>query len=482
MKPIFGSLKMRLLGSFAIVILLIFIVMSGITARHAVFSIQSEYIRWTEPGALRAAELLETTIHDYHDGLITQSELNAEVGDFQSRYTNETGIDIDIFIYESPEAISDEVPFDHPFFEPVEFTENDRHSFKPKEHRNTFKQPFIISTVPIMLDEHKAGGYIQTDIPREVIFQEAFRNWLSLFGGFFMAAIAAIVASLLLAANLSRPLSGLSQSAGVLAGGNLSHRIVPSGPKETREVAGSFNKMADSLEAMLEEQRSFAANASHELRTPVTNIRLRTEAMLAGELTRSEELSYLKEMDEEAQRMGVLIEDLILLSRFDAGRAEIGSEKIDLVRFAVTTIDTYRHKLGEKYTLSITAPEKEIAVRISLSHLTIIFRNLLENAIKYSPHGGVINWKIHVEEDYVVSTISDTGMGIPDNVLAHLFERFYQGDISHSRDVPGSGLGLALVWSVLQAYSGDIKIISGDNKPGTTAVVRLPIILPTDIE
>ena len=107
--------------------------------------------------------------------------------------------------------------------------------------------------------------------------------------------------------------------------------------------------------------------------------------------------------------------------------------------------------------------------------MTIIFRNLLENAIKFSPDGGEITWDIRIDNGFVKSIISDTGMGIPPDVLPHLFERFYRGDISHSRLVPGSGLGLALVASVLKAYSGEIEIRSGEGIIGTTVIVMLPL-------
>ena len=131
-----------------------------------------------------------------------------------------------------------------------------------------------------MLDEQTSGGYIQIDIPKKVFIEETFLRWFSLFGSILIAGVLAVFASLLLAASLSKPLSELSLSARKLAEGNLSHRIKPTGPSEVRDVAGSFNQMADALESMIEEQRAFAANASHELRTPITNIRLRSEAIL----------------------------------------------------------------------------------------------------------------------------------------------------------------------------------------------------------
>ena len=347
--------------------------------------------------------------------------------------------------------------------------------YREKDKGGLFNRPYIISNVPIMLDEQTSGGYIQIDIPQKVFVEEAFLRWLSLFGGILIAGVLAVLASLWLAANLSKPLSELSQSARKLAGGNLSHRIKPTGPAEVQDVAGSFNQMADALVSMIEEQRAFAANASHELRTPITNIRLRTEAILEDSLSPDEQIRYIQEMDEEAQRMGVLVDDLIILSRFDAGQAEIGTEEIDLIRFANNLIETYRYKYGDKYAFSILTRENELPVKISLSHLTIIFRNLLENAIKFSPDGGDITWDVQVDNGYVKSIISDTGMGIPEDVRMHLFERFYRGDTSHSRLVPGSGLGLALVASVLKAYSGEIEIESGEGNVGTTVVVRLPL-------
>lgn len=348
------------------------------------------------------------------------------------------------------------------------------------ERVNGAGQPALFTAAPLVTSQRddNPGLIVQVSVPLANLQALILQRWLVLLGVFAVVLVITVVFALGIARSIIRPLYALRESAVRLAGGDFSHRVRYANHDEIGEVAHAFNDMAVQVESMLEEQRAFASNTSHELRTPLTTIRLRTEALrfnpsLEPEIARQ----YIDEIDDEVMRLGHLVQDLTLLSRFDAGRAEIGQEQIDMLRFATSLRHTLLPLSNEKrITLTLITPAEDLIVQASLTHLTVIFRNVLDNAIKYTPEGGTITWTIGAVAAGVQHTIADTGHGIEVEHLPHLFERFYRSDKARSRSVPGTGLGLALVKSIVEAYGGTITIMSAGSDQGTTVTVTLPRI------
>jgi signal transduction histidine kinase len=238
--------------------------------------------------------------------------------------------------------------------------------------------------------------------------------------------------------------------------------------------------MAGQVEAMIEEQRAFASNASHELRTPLTTIRLRSEALRDGGLDAEMAQQYVAEMDDEVQRLGNLVQDLMMLSRLDSGRLEAGRERIDTVRLARQLLAEIASQAESRaITLELDAPPTLPPVTAGGAHLMIVFRNLLSNALKYTPDGGRISWQIQAIGDAIRHTISDTGQGIAVEDLPRVFDRFYRADKSRSRSVSGVGLGLSLVRMIVEFYGGTISLDSAGMGQGTTAQVNWPLQFPS---
>jgi len=261
-----------------------------------------------------------------------------------------------------------------------------------------------------------------------------------------------------------------------LAGGDLDHRIEAPGQDEIGQLGQAFNHLAAQVQAMIDEQRAFASNASHELRTPLAAVRVRSEALRGGGLDESTARQYAAEIDDEAARLGRLVEDLILLYRFDSGRVELGREVIEPARFARDTARGLEEVCqARRLTLSVDVPDDLPPIHASLGHLRVVFRNLLDNAIKYTPDGGSITWRMAVEGGALVSTVADSGQGISADDLPHIFERFFRGDKAHTRAVSGVGLGLSLVSSVVRFYGGRIALDSAGPGRGTTVRVTWPL-------
>lgn len=334
-----------------------------------------------------------------------------------------------------------------------------------------------LSTAAPLADGPHLIGYVQLSEPMSHFQGEVCRRWSALGLGVLAITGIALLARVWLSTSLIRPLRGLRDSALRLSQGDLSHRIADPGANEIGEVAKTFNQMADRVKAMIEEQRAFASNTSHELRTPLTTMRLRTETLRYDPtLTEDKRQQYTVEIDEELVRLSGLIEDLILLSRFDAGRAEQGKERINLDRFAQSLYQPFALQAAGKGTVLQleVGLDHPVYLEASLNHLTILFRNLLKNAIKYTPRGG--GWLAHHGNRRAGDLHrKGTGPGIAPEHLPHLFERFYRADKARSRSVQGTGLGLALARSIAEAYAGRIDITSQGVGHGTTVSTYWPI-------
>lgn len=335
----------------------------------------------------------------------------------------------------------------------------------------------IYTAVPLTEDGYLLS-VVRVSAPASATASVINQRFLALAGGVLGLTGLAVVAALWLAASFTRPLEGLQASAMKLAAGDLSQRVSISRQDELGQLGQTFNHMAERVEAMLLEQKAFASNASHELRTPLTTIRLRSEALRDGELDEVTARQYIAEIDDEVARLGRLVNDLIQLSRFDSGRAELGDEEIDPVRLGRSLCQQLQQTAAAKQiTLILDAPDSLPSIQANQSHVRIVLQNLLENALKYTPEGGQVRWRLALDEGYLRSEVQDSGIGLAAEDIPHLFERFYRADKAHTRATGGAGLGLPLARSIVEFYNGRIHIHSSGIGQGTTATVWWPVAI-----
>ena len=302
------------------------------------------------------------------------------------------------------------------------------------------------------------------------------QRWLTLGLTVLGVTAVAAVAAVWLSATLTRPLTRLQEAALQIAGGDFSPRLPAQRQDEIGEVARAFNHMTTQVEAMLEEQRAFASTASHELRTPLTTVRLRSEALRYEELDAATTTQYVTEIDEEVQRLGNLVQDLLLISRLDAGRLETGHEQIDMLRLARQLVAEVQPQADARgLTLRLNAPNALPITTAAQTHLALVFRNVLGNALKYTPDGGHITWEIEATAVALRHTLTDSGQGMAADDVAHAFDRFYRADKSRSRQVPGVGLGLSLVRMIVRFYGGDVTVTSPGPGQGTAVSITWPL-------
>ena len=303
------------------------------------------------------------------------------------------------------------------------------------------------------------------------------QRWLSLGGIVLLITLITMILTAIISTWLTRPLLALQYSAQRLSDGDFAHRLQTQRQDEIGDVTRAFNHMAAEVESMLEEQRNFSSNVSHELRTPLTTIQLRAEALLRPSLADDRRQQYTTEIHGEVLRLASLVQDLILLSRFESGRAELGHDYIDMVRFARRMVDDFQAQAAAAgITLDLEAPAELPTIEANFNHLEVAFRNILDNSLKYSTAGDRVTWKLSQVGEYVVAEIKDTGRGIAPDDLSQVLKRFYRVEKGHQQRTQGIGLGLPLVQSIASLYGATLNVASAGLGSGTEVTVTWPSV------
>lgn len=222
-------------------------------------------------------------------------------------------------------------------------------------------------------------------------------------------------------------------------------------------------------------RREFVANVSHELRTPLTNIKGYTETLLsADDIDAETRKSFLSVVYSESDRMTRIVKDLLTLSRLDHGKVEMKQEVTDLNRIVENAVSAMRiEAVKQNITLECTL-EGEMKTMGDGERLTQVIINLISNALKYNKKDGAVYVKGGVEDKMAVISVRDTGIGIPENDLPRIFERFYRVDKARSRERGGTGLGLAIAKEITEQHGGSMSIASVYGE-GTTLTMKLPL-------
>jgi len=224
-------------------------------------------------------------------------------------------------------------------------------------------------------------------------------------------------------------------------------------------------------------RRDFVANVSHELRTPLTTIKSYAETLLDGAME-EKELSYqfMNVINNEADRMTRLVNNLLELSRLDNRETKWDLKAMDSVAILNEVITKMRVNIQRKgQVLEVNLPEKSPEVFVDKDKIEQVFQNILSNANKYTPEGGKIIIGLDYTDSMVSISFKDTGIGIPNEDLPRIFERFYRVDKTRSREMGGTGLGLSIAQEIIRAHDGDIQIDSEPGK-GTCVTVCIPTI------
>jgi two-component system OmpR family sensor kinase len=275
------------------------------------------------------------------------------------------------------------------------------------------------------------------------------------------------------------PLDRMGHTAGRIAGGDLSHRVEAVDPRtEVGRLGIALNRMLDRLEEAFTRRRqsedrlrTFIADASHELRTPLASIRGYAELFRMGAVPEDERERAMRRIEDEAARMGVLVEDLLTLARLDQ-IADAPHAELDLAALAGDAVDDARATAPDR---EITLQARRAPVNGDAHQLRQVLGNLLRNALMHTPAGSPIEVIVEPAPDRVRLTVRDHGPGLPTDEVGAIFERFWRAEGGRKQGKGGAGLGLAIVAGIVDAHGGRVDARNADGD-GAAFVVELPAL------
>ncbi len=295
-----------------------------------------------------------------------------------------------------------------------------------------------------------------------------------------IALALALLSGYLIARSISNPLHRMAAAARGIAAGEY-HQLPIHGPQEVRELTKVFNEMAARVHASQQSQRNFVANISHELKTPLTSIQGFSQAISDGTAATERERQQAAEVIfSEASRLDRMVNDLLDLARLEGGTMKLERAPVDLGALLDLVIDKFTPQANQAQVLLIAKINQLPLVIGDGDRLAQVFTNLIDNAIKFTPGGGQIVIQADPIGDQVRIAVRDSGIGIPEEELSRIFERFYQADKSRrgGRD-RGVGLGLPIALEIVQAHSGRLSAHSQEGQ-GCIFIVDLPVARPDD--
>lgn len=274
---------------------------------------------------------------------------------------------------------------------------------------------------------------------------------------------------------LTRPLKLMSDAAKAMARGDFSKRIPVTSDDEIGELAVSFNQMTNSLSQLEGMRKSFIANVSHELKTPMTTIGGFIDGIIDGTIEPDQQKYYLGIVSDEVKRLSRLVQSMLSLSRLESGEFKLNPSSFDFCELLLNVVLSQEQRI-EKQRININGLDSIGSVTVNADRDLIyqVIYNLVDNAVKFTPEGGNIGFAIKVDSKKMYFRIENTGKGIPLSELKYVFERFYKVDKSRSANKTGTGLGLYIVKTILKTHGGNITVSSKENE-FTAFDVTLPL-------
>ncbi len=274
---------------------------------------------------------------------------------------------------------------------------------------------------------------------------------------------------------LTRPLKQMSRAAQAMAKGDFSKRIAVTRDDEIGELAVSFNQMTNSLAQLEKMRRSFVANVSHELKTPMTTIGGFIDGIIDGTIETQKQSYYLHIVSDEVKRLSRLVESMLDIAKLESGEFILKPELFDFDKLLLDIVIRQEQRIEQKNINIIgldLLPQVQLTADYDLIYQAIY--NLTDNAIKFTDDGGTVNFDVKTDGKKLFFAISNTGKGIPADSLPYVFERFYKVDKSRSANKNSTGLGLYLGKTIIRSHGGTITVSSTENVI-TTFEIMLPL-------
>ncbi|HWC72100.1 MAG TPA: ATP-binding protein [Actinomycetota bacterium] len=299
--------------------------------------------------------------------------------------------------------------------------------------------------------------------------------WQFLLAG-AIAAVIALVMARWLARGMTQPLRDMAEAARRMETGDYSTRVYTTSRDEVGQLAAAFNRMSRELETLETSRRDLVANVSHELKTPITAIRAHLENLLDG--VEEPDNETLQVMLAQSERLGRLVEQLLDLSKLESGDVPLRREQVALAPLVAQVMSEIQVASADRdVEVSSALPDDLPPIEADAERVHQVIFNLVDNAVRFTPEGGEVRIEAQRHNGAVEVRVADTGVGIPAEALPRLFERFYRVDAARARGDGGTGIGLAIARSVVEAHGGTIR---AESEPGhgSTFSFDLPIAVP----
>ncbi len=333
--------------------------------------------------------------------------------------------------------------------------------FNVSTMNDLFASVHYAAATPIRTADDIHLGYVITAMPADGLFQylrDTMRTYL-------MAAIVVLCVSFIIiyvmVYRMVRPLREMAQATRRFAEGDFSYRVTVRGKDEVAELAAALNSMAVSLSATDNMSRSFIANISHELKTPMTTISGFVDGVLDGTIPPERQEHYLRIVSDEVKRLSRLVKSMLELSRIDNGTVALKPVSFDLTDAVCSALLSFEQRIVEKRVAVEGLSECDrVSVTADFDLMGQVVYNLLDNAVKFVNEDGVLTVRTYRENGRVWCTIRNSGAGLSAEEMPRVFERFYKTDRSRSLDKTGVGLGLYIVKTVITLHKGEIYVRS----------------------
>ncbi len=329
---------------------------------------------------------------------------------------------------------------------------------------NLLNETFLILGYPIKYNGRIIGSVIlNTPLPElQRLSWEVYSLFLKAVG---ISAVIAVIFIYLMSRRISHPLRDIGRVARQIAGGNFKARVRTISNDEIGELGRTFNYMAEALNNLEQVRKNFIANVSHELRTPLTSVAGFVEGMMDGTIPADKQQHYLSIVKQEVVRLTKLVNDILDLAKVESGEAAINPRVFNISELIKKSTVKFENQVSSKnINLKIGLEDEDQPVLADPDAIERVITNLLDNAVKFTPEGGIINITAYRKDQSVYIRVEDNGEGIDKDDLPYIWERFFKTDKSRSKDKTGTGLGLAIVKNIVQRHNQNIWVESELNR------------------
>ena len=291
-----------------------------------------------------------------------------------------------------------------------------------------------------------------------------------------IAACLIIPLVLIFSGHLTKPLQKLAKDIEKAASGGLNSQVAGGRFAETKRISDAFNHTLNRLQVLDQSRQDFVSNVSHELKTPITSIRVLADSLMSMEGAPVELYQeFMEDISTEIDRESKIIDDLLSLTRLENKAQGLHIAQVNVNDMMELILKRLRPIAKTRNIELLLESFRPVTAEIDEVKLSLAISNLVENAIKYNRDSGWVKVSLNADYKYFYIKVSDSGCGIPEDAQAHIFERFYRVDKARSRETGGTGLGLSITKSIVTLHHGAIKVYSKEGD-GTTFVVRIPLI------